>query len=336
MRRLTILILAAFAAAAFAGATAASALAVELPEFSVETGLEGKSGAVTISSSAVTIKCTSSTTTMTATSKKAGTFTMTLHGCAEEAAKCNTAGSESGVVVLGGEYSLVRLSSENAGALLLVTEKEATCSTLKVKIKGGVIAPITPIDQAAKEFELLPAGSKGSQEIKEYENEAGEKVKKTLEVNAGLGFSAAALETIEDKLTAAKETKVSFLVNLTLTARKTGGTAGGGVSLCQYTAVNQTCEITFDNTSAVPLKIITQELIGPEPTTRFSIADTACTVGATLRALTRTQAGGVCIAIIELRVERAGGTEWMNGYLVRAEEVGRPANTITTTMSLRR
>jgi hypothetical protein len=107
---------------------------------------------------------------------------------------CHSTGDVSGVVLLGGEFHLV-LSPNNLGILFLVSEFEITCGSLSLLVRGNLLGGLTNIGGEANELTGVGGvleGKEGKQNISEYFNDGGTKVKAKLETEAGAGFVASA------------------------------------------------------------------------------------------------------------------------------------------------
>jgi hypothetical protein len=126
-----------------------------------------------------------------------GTFTTDFTNVQNSAGvKCHSSGDASGVVLVGGDVHLVytNLSPLTLGILFLVSEFEVECpggtSTL---VRGNVIGSIGGIGSEATEltgFSGTLVGANGKQEISEYYNSTGTKIKAKLEGESGSGFVA--------------------------------------------------------------------------------------------------------------------------------------------------
>jgi hypothetical protein len=109
------------------------------------------------------------------------------------ACKTNGAGAEE--VITKGKFSLVPL--ENTAALplgILFEPEEATveCGATKIKLRGKVLSSLVKIQNEANELTeagaVLEGDKKGKNDITEYVNDEGRKVKAILEANFGTGF----------------------------------------------------------------------------------------------------------------------------------------------------
>jgi hypothetical protein len=155
---------------------------------SASTGLETSSGSV--------LKGTGVTLLLLTTELSAlGTFNADFTSVENvEKIKCHSGGDAAGVVLLGGEFHLV-LSPQNLGILFLVSEFEVECpGGVNVLLRGNVLGGLTGIGGQSTELTSVGGvveGSKGKQNISEYFNAGGTKIKAKLEAEAGTGFTAA-------------------------------------------------------------------------------------------------------------------------------------------------
>jgi hypothetical protein len=222
MRRLKTIVVAIVAVAAMSAVMSSSAFAVALPEFSVQTNAKAtfnESLLEVISSLLGKITSTKGTAELTATSKTLGAVHVMFEGakCSNglEEGPAESLGDEKEIILVLGEYHLVRLSSGDVGVWLLIKPVHIDClfksGDLLVTVEeGNLLGLITPILTKTKTFELLLQQSKGKQTIKEYENDAGVKVKA-----GGLKTSIdekAAVESAQEtkgtKITTAAETTI--------------------------------------------------------------------------------------------------------------------------------
>jgi hypothetical protein len=202
--------------------TATSAMAVSLPDMSVTlTGgaypinAEGKQANAATSlgtSSGVTLSGTGVTLALaTAELSALGTFTSTFTKVKNtEGVECNTTGDATGVVLVKGEFHLVpiSLSPLTIGTLFLVSESEITCpGGVSVVVRGNLISSLNGIGSEATELTGFGGelkGEKGKQNLSEYYNDGGTKIKAKLESEAGAGFVASDENVSEEvKLTVA-------------------------------------------------------------------------------------------------------------------------------------
>jgi hypothetical protein len=135
-----------------------------------------------------------------------GTFSADFIKISQGSINCNTSGDAAGVILVNGEFHLVptNLSPLNVGALLLISEFEVECpGGINIIIRGNLLAGVTNIGSEGTELTNLGGvllGEKGKQQLSEYYNDGGTKVKTKLEAEAGAGFVAAG-QQIEKELT---------------------------------------------------------------------------------------------------------------------------------------
>jgi hypothetical protein len=217
MRRATALGAALLATLMFAALAAASAWATPLPEFTVQTGFTAASGASTIETKAGTkISCTKSTTEGTAFSKQLGTFHIALNECTTKVGgipvKCTGLGDPAGVVLVMGTWRLVAGPEEQAYMwLLLGPEAQGECLGVGFKVKGTLLASITPVGVETTKYELGLKQAAGKQELSEFKNDEGFAIKvEPLSASIGGGpFEESGLSSAEDKVTTEKNTKLA-------------------------------------------------------------------------------------------------------------------------------
>ena len=97
------------------------------------------------------------------------------------------------MILWEGSFHVVytNLSPLTLGMLLLPKSIILDCGKLEIEVKGDVIAGMNGIGTEATELTGIKAvlkGSKGTQEIKEFYNDAGTKVAAKLEGEFGAGF----------------------------------------------------------------------------------------------------------------------------------------------------
>jgi hypothetical protein len=193
----------------------ASASATSLPEFTVKTGFTGTGKKTVLESTKATkITCEESTSELAPTSLEHGTLTLNLKKCSSGGFKCNTSGDAEGVMLLPGEWNLAGIGAVDLGVerpflLLTVKEVTATCPAIESKftIKGNWLTHMTPSNSATTKYELSMKESKGKEDFVEYENNSGKKLKAELLVSQNGGaFESVGVESVENKLTAEKET----------------------------------------------------------------------------------------------------------------------------------
>jgi hypothetical protein len=217
MRRLKMLGLAVVAVFAVAAVVASAASAVVLPEFSVESSSTGTSETAKLNLTGAAITCTSGTSNAVATSKKDGRGLISFSGCTLKGEECHSLADAAGAILIGmegteGTYHLVRIKSGDAGIWFLIPAVHIECKfeALLVVVQGNVLGLITPILSDTKTFEVKVNVVAGKQEITEFENNSGEKVKAKLEgsINGG-AFKAATQESANNKFTSTLLTEIT-------------------------------------------------------------------------------------------------------------------------------
>lgn len=198
--------------------TAASAA---LPEVLVEKGKlpvkfegSGNSGPTRIETTGgLLIQCKVLKMSGEFTSAHAGTYKLNIEGCVGPGGfECHTTADAKGVMLIPGEFHLVRtaLMPVKAAMLLLLSKISSTCLGEFGTHEGkGLVVPITPINKFTTAYELSAKMVKtGVQEVTSYYNEAG-----TLVNNAFLELTATStqfgIEVSPIKLT--METSVEIL-----------------------------------------------------------------------------------------------------------------------------
>jgi hypothetical protein len=192
-------------------ASASPALALELPDAHVLSGetypvtgegkIEGPEAAAI--ETELGEKLTANSVTVTGEFRElssSGPGTLTYTGLSEPRSKtsCNTAGDVEGVVLISGEYHVVDTSESplTVAALLLFNEVVVLCNSgkLKIKARGPVVIKLEKITSGVDFTEfgaVANCSGKGKQELKEYLNDEGKKVKGVMTLNFGLGFEPA-------------------------------------------------------------------------------------------------------------------------------------------------
>lgn len=197
------------------GATCGAASAVEpLPEFTVLTNWTGTTGRVKLETVGKTsISCTSATSSGEIAKAHEGTFSFDLKECTGPlGSKCNSRGDAAGIILLTGNFDLVRdFWTEAVGALLLLfTEAHVECGISSVTLKGDVVAPIGPGDETTTKYTLTLKEAGGVQGEVRYYNEGEEVVTPSApflaSINGG-AFEGAAVEAVEATLTTAQATQ---------------------------------------------------------------------------------------------------------------------------------
>jgi hypothetical protein len=190
--------------------TSASALAVESPEFTVETTMAGKSPASTLTIGALSVGCKKDKMTLTFASRRMGSYTIDYEECKLSGESCRSLGDAAGVILLSGEWKLVVLNHMGViGTLMKRKEVHIECGPLTlILVRGSGIFIPTPVHKKAKSFEDDLNVKEGKQEVTEYENEKEEKVKVAIEASINGGAFGAAVESSDEELTAEKETEI--------------------------------------------------------------------------------------------------------------------------------
>src|SRR6185437_8805820 len=206
MRRLKTVVTAFVGVVALFAVMSASASAVALPEFSKATNATGTIGTSTFETTSAllgSITSTSGTTEQTATSTQLGTLHIMFagvkcHGPFGETAAGESLGDAAGVVLVLGEYHLVRIATGDVGVWLLINPVHIEClfasGTLLLVVQGNLLGLITPILTKTKSFTITLTQSKGSQTIKEFENDSGVKVKASLTTSIDEGTAVASAQ----------------------------------------------------------------------------------------------------------------------------------------------
>lgn len=236
MRRLKVVVTAIVAVAALSAVMSASAFAVALPEFTVETPAKGTIGGSTFETTSAllgSITSTKGTSEIAATSKQLGTFHFMFEGVkchgpfGESAAGESLGDAKEIVLVLGALHLVVGPGGVvlvwflvkpvhieclfSTGTLLLVVGKEAT---KEEEEKGTVstnnlLGELTPTKTKTTKYSVKITQSKGKQGITEYENDKGEKLKASLTTSIDEGSPVgSAQESKEANITTEKETEL--------------------------------------------------------------------------------------------------------------------------------
>jgi hypothetical protein len=195
------------------------AVAVELPEFSVESASEGTGEAAKLNLTGASITCSSSASDWSAVSKRRGKGLIWFRGCTLKGEECHSLADTAGNILIGtegspvkeGEYHLVRIKSGDAGVWFLISPVHIECKfeALLVVVQGNVLGLITPILSDIRAFEVKVNVVGGKQEIAEFENDGGENVKAKLEgsINGG-AFKAATFESANNNFSLMKLTEI--------------------------------------------------------------------------------------------------------------------------------
>jgi hypothetical protein len=174
-----------------AGATAAVAAAnegelVNAKGEPFKGTISGKGGELQVQTKGgLEMKCTSFTVSEN----------VVLKGCKGPlSTKCNSKGAKAEEIVLtatGGPAKSQLFRNKATGKLLVATEFTETfefeCGGVTSKAKGGFLSPV-PVEKTLQtSYTFTAKEAKGIQEPLEFENEAKEKIKRTLEAEIGKG-----------------------------------------------------------------------------------------------------------------------------------------------------
>jgi hypothetical protein len=178
---------------AFAAVASASALAA-LPEFIPS---EGAKWPITMEGSAATAsgrfdtinghnwECSGNRVKGEITAAKALSATLELTNCSNLNEGGFQTGEEVGTVVLSGKGTLVYLNKAEKKVGILdeipATEIRSEGGQVNIHVRGKLLIPITPINTSTTKFTLPIHGEGGLQEHRTYENEKGEVIKGHLE-----------------------------------------------------------------------------------------------------------------------------------------------------------
>jgi hypothetical protein len=216
MRRLNMLGLSVLAGCALTAVVASAASAVVLPEFTVESKSTGTSETVKFNLTGASIICVIAFMNATPTSHMKSKGLIWLLGCLLKSEECHSLGDTAENILIGmegteAEFHLVRLSSGSSGIWVLKPPTHILCksSSLLVKWQGNMLGAVTPILTKTTKFLVNVNVVAGKQEITEFENDAGEKVKAKLEgsINGGAA-KGATMEMANLKASTELETEI--------------------------------------------------------------------------------------------------------------------------------
>ncbi|HTW43513.1 MAG TPA: hypothetical protein VMD79_14500 [Solirubrobacteraceae bacterium] len=221
MHRFKLLGVALVAVGVAVAVTAAAAFAtMALPEYTVQTGWTGSSGAGKLSNTAAksSISCTSGSNAGGAeASKKLGTFALEFKGCTAEAlgskVKCNSEGDATEVILTVGTWHLVlQVSGTGSHETLvwfLVKPTTVKCTSLvTIEVQGNVLGKIEE-ESKTKAALQVNVNASGGQQYTSFENDNGESVGASLVSNINKGsFSTATEESANNHIVTAKETEI--------------------------------------------------------------------------------------------------------------------------------
>jgi hypothetical protein len=195
-----------------------SASAVTLPEFTVQTDATGTGGALKYNFTGAETECTSTSNTLKAVSKSLGKFTIEFKGCEVVGEECHSEASSTEkttaeIVLLGGEYHLVRGATEHVFVWFLIPAQTVKCkhASVLLGVVGSLLGLITPILTTTKSYAIgiNTVGTAKSQEWTEYENDSGVKVGVSLKGKLGAGtLKTATIELANNKYTTVSATNI--------------------------------------------------------------------------------------------------------------------------------
>jgi hypothetical protein len=156
-------------------------LHLEVTILTIDTALEGVSGALLTGEGILLLLLTGEATSL-------GTFEALFLKVEESGTACHSKGDKEGEVLTGGSFHIVwtSLSPLRLGELFLPGELEITCGKVVTKVKGDVLSSLKlGSEKAEEETELtqiggLLSGSKGKQSIKFFYNDEGKVVEAKL------------------------------------------------------------------------------------------------------------------------------------------------------------
>jgi hypothetical protein len=198
-------------------ATTAALATVNLPDISItlrgtypihavgKVGAEtmfGTTGGVVLKGAGITLLLL--TTELSALGTFNATFTTMLNS---GNTSCSTAGNPAGTVTLLGEFHLVptNLSPLNLGILFLLSQAEVVCvgNPATIVLQGSAVGGIKGLGEESTEisdFGVSLKGERSSQELSEYYNDGGTKVRASLRSEAGAGQLAASINIVEREI----------------------------------------------------------------------------------------------------------------------------------------
>jgi hypothetical protein len=216
-RRLGVVLALTVAAMSVATASASATL----PELSYEfpESIAYSGGQMAFEDSAnISVKCETVAGATTLTGFKQFSSALTLKGCSLSlfgiALKCSSAGAAEGEVVANTVSTRLEYISKAAHEVALILNSGGKSSTVAAfkcggeeeALRGEVIAKITPINTLTTKFTVAFKGSKGTQELTQYENEKGEKVTASpLELGTGGTFQKTSLNSTGLSLVLSKQ-----------------------------------------------------------------------------------------------------------------------------------
>jgi hypothetical protein len=217
MQRLKALGLVSMAVLAVSIAVVATASADELPQFSVETGFEGKFGASTVNLTGAAISTPKGEFTGTATSKRLGGLTIQYLENVLGGKECHSEGDAAGVVLVKGEWHVVPTPGSATAPLVAILVPKAnrvhiTCLFLNILIllEGCLLGKIAPAGKDTTAYTLKIAAPGKKQELLKFLNDEGKEVLCNLNAQVGTGAETEEIsqEINEISLTTLKLTEI--------------------------------------------------------------------------------------------------------------------------------
>jgi hypothetical protein len=214
MQRLKALGLVSMAVLAVSIAAVATASADELPQFSVETGFEGKFGKSEVILTGAAISTPKGEFTGTATSKRLGLLTMQFLENTLGGKECHSEGDAAGVVLVKGEWHLVPRPGSTTDPLyaILIPRYHVNCLFLNILTlyQGCLLGLIEPAGKDTTAFKLNIKAPEKKQELLKFLNDEGKEVLCNLKAQVGTGAETeeVAQEIKEISLTTLKLTEI--------------------------------------------------------------------------------------------------------------------------------
>jgi hypothetical protein len=154
-----------------------------------------------------TMTCTGSKLKGEITGPKSFSVTVEMEGCKGsqffEDDTCHSEGRGEGDMVLSGTGKLVYLSKSKKEVATILTTPDFECGRALWESGGGELIPLEPVNVKGSEIKFTATGNgKGTMNVKEYENEKGEKKIEELEWGGISGFQKVSAEVVgTEKLT---------------------------------------------------------------------------------------------------------------------------------------
>jgi hypothetical protein len=220
-RRLSVFVVFALA---MTGATAASAGAtVPMWEFTFPEVMIPSGGQAVIEGPGIVLTCTSTSGSGEVSGFRSNLQTLRFTGCTAKigeipVGKCSSAGLAEGEITTKSLVATLEYISKASHEVGLIfnhgggtsTVASFKCPGTSASIRGEFMAKITPIKTLTAEFPLALNGTKGVQELTQFENEKGEKVTLStlgIELNEG-AFKNASIGTTGLVLKLSKQARI--------------------------------------------------------------------------------------------------------------------------------